>query len=126
MSPGAGTLLDTAVPAYVALPPDRSELGTEKGKENSMVLYLLKEIACCVLVAAALVVLIGAAVLVCKATWMATWKVVGGVRYAHARLAQARLSGVVPLGPRHASLTFPSVWRSGRASGERELASKTA
>ncbi len=43
-----------------------------------MGLYLLKELACCALLAAALVVLMGASVL----AWKAAGKLVGGIRYA--------------------------------------------
>lgn len=84
--------------------------------------YLLKELACCVLLAAALVVLIGASVL----AWKAAGAMVGGIRYARTRLLQGRLLEVVPLGKRHAILAFPSALQSARAGGESELASRTA
>ena len=85
-----------------------------------MFLYLLKEVACCVLLAAALVVLIGASVL--------AWKAAGkGIRYAHGRLAQGRLLEVFVPGRRHATLTLVPVLQSARAAaGESGLASKTA
>jgi hypothetical protein len=87
-----------------------------------MFFYFLKELACCVLMAAALVVLIGAGVL----AWKATGKLAGGVRYARARLAQRRLSEVALSSNRHALLTFQPALPSARAAGESELASKTA
>ncbi|MDP9262730.1 MAG: hypothetical protein M3O85_00245 [Acidobacteriota bacterium] len=87
-----------------------------------MGLYLLKELACCVLLAVALVVLIGAGVL----AWKATGKLVGGVRYAHTRLAQRRWSEVLVPGRRHAILTLVPVLQSARAGGESDLASKIA
>ena len=87
-----------------------------------MGLYLLKELACCVLLAVALGVVIGAGVL----AWKATGKLVGGIRYAHARLAQRRWSEVLVPGKRHAILTLVPVLQSVRAGGEVELTSKTA
>jgi len=87
-----------------------------------MGLYLLKELACCVLLAAALVVLIGAGVL----AWKATGKLVDGIRYAHARLAERRWSEVLVPGKRPVILTLVPVLQSVRAGGESELASKIA
>lgn len=87
-----------------------------------MGLYLLKELACCVLLAAALVVLIGAGVL----AWKATGKLVGGIRYAHAHLTQGRLSEGFAPGQRPTILTLLPVLQSVRAGGESELAAKTA
>lgn len=52
-----------------------------------MALYLLKEVAFCGLLAAALVVLMGVSTL----GWKAAGKVVGGVRYARTRLSEGRL-----------------------------------
>jgi len=87
-----------------------------------MGLYLLKELAVCVLLATALVVLIGAAAL----AWRATGKLVGGIRYARARLTEGHLSEVFLLGRRHALLAFPSGLQSARPAGRPELTSKTA
>lgn len=87
-----------------------------------MGLYLLKELACCALLAAALVVLMGASVL----AWKAAGKLVGGIRYARTRLLEGRLLEGVLFGKRHTSLTLVPVLQSARAGGESELASKTA
>ena len=88
-----------------------------------MFLYLLKELACCVLLAAALVLLIGAGVLV----WKAARGLVGGIRYAHGRMAQGRLLEVFVPGRRHATLTLVPVLQSARvAVVDSVLASKTA
>lgn len=87
-----------------------------------MATYFLKEIACCVLLAAALVLLVGAGVLV----WKAAGSLVGGIRYARGRLTQGRLSEAFLLGRRHVILALPSVWRSARAAVEPELTSKIA
>jgi hypothetical protein len=88
-----------------------------------MFFYLLKELACCVLLAAALVVLIGAGVL----AWKAAGRMVGGIRHAHAHLTQGRLLEVFFPGPRHATLTLVPVLQSTRAAaGESGLTSKTA
>ena len=87
-----------------------------------MFLYLLKEVACCVLLAAALVVLIGASVL----AWKAAGAVVGGIRYASGRLTQGRLSEVLTLGWPHPILTFQPAWQSARVAVEPELPAKIA
>jgi hypothetical protein len=99
----------------------RTGVLTMERRDGSMFLYFLKEAACCVLLAAALVVLIGAGVL----AWKATGTLVGGIRHAHARLAQGRLSEVFLSSNRHAILTFSPVLQSARTAGEPELASKT-
>jgi hypothetical protein len=87
-----------------------------------MGLYLLKEFACCALLAAALVVSMGAGVL----AWKAAGTMVGGIRYARTRLLEGRLLEDVLFGKRHAILPLPSAWRSARPAGESQLASKTA
>ena len=87
-----------------------------------MGLYLLKEVACCALLAAALVVLMGASVL----AWKAAGTVVGGIRYARTRLLEGRRLEEVLFGKPHTSLTLVPVLQSNRAGGESELASKTA
>jgi hypothetical protein len=87
-----------------------------------MGLYLLKELACCILLAAALVVLIGASVL----AWKAAGSLADGIRYVRGRLTQGRLSEVFVPGKRHAILTLLPVLQSARAAGESALVSKTA
>lgn len=87
-----------------------------------MGLYLLKEVACCVLLAAALVVLMGASVL----AWKAAGKLAGGIRYARTRLLEGRRLEEVLFGKRQAGLTLLPVRQSAKAGGESELASKTA
>jgi hypothetical protein len=87
-----------------------------------MGVYLLKELACCALLAAALAVLMGTSVL----AWKAAGKLAGGIRYARVRLTQRRLLEVVPFQKRHAILSRLSAWRSARSGAESELASKTA
>ena len=87
-----------------------------------MGLYLLKEVACCVLLAAALVVLMGASVL----AWKAAGKLAGGIRYARTRLLEGRRWEEVLFGKRHAGLTLLPVRQSAKVGGESELASKTA
>ena len=57
-----------------------------------MTVYLFNEVALCVLLAAALVGFTGGGVL----AWKAAGRLVGGIRQARARLAQGRLSEVVP------------------------------
>jgi hypothetical protein len=87
-----------------------------------MFLYLLKEVACCVLLAATLVLLIGAGVL----AWKAAGSLAVGLRHAHGRLTQGRFSEVLTLGWRHPILTFPPAWQSARVAVEPELPSKIA
>jgi hypothetical protein len=88
-----------------------------------MFLYLLKELACCVLLAAALVLLIGAGVLV----WKAARSLAGGIQYARVRLARGRLSEVFVPGRRQATLTLVPVLQAARvAAVDSVLASKTA
>jgi len=84
--------------------------------------YLLKELACCVLLAAALAVLIGASVL----AWKAAGAMVGGIRFARTRLLQGRRLEDVLFGKRRAILTLLPVLQPARAVRESELASKTA
>ena len=78
-----------------------------------MALYLLKELACCALLAAALVVLMGVAVL----TWKAAGTVVGGIRYARIRLLEGRLLEDVLFGKRHAILALRPVLGSAQVGG---------
>lgn len=87
-----------------------------------MGLYLLKELACCALVAAALVVLIGAGVL----AWKAVGTLVGGIRYARVRLTQGPVSEVVLSSKRHAILTFSPALQWASAAVQAKLNSNTA
>lgn len=87
-----------------------------------MGVYLLKELACCALLAAALAVLMGTSVL----AWKAAGKLAGGIRYARVRLLEGRLLEEVLFGKPHTSLTLLPVLQSARAGGESEAASKTA
>lgn len=84
--------------------------------------YFLRELACCVLLATALVVLLGASVL----AWKAAGTAIGGIRYARTRLLEGRLLEDVLFGKRHAILTRLPILQSARAGVEFEPASKTA
>lgn len=87
-----------------------------------MGLYLLKELAGCVLLAAAMVSLMGAGVL----AWKSVGAVVSGIRHARTRLLEGRLLEDVLFGKRHTILTLQPALGSAKAGGESELASRTA
>ena len=92
------------------------------GEGMAMALYLLEEVACCVLVAVALVLFIGGSVLAGKAGV----RLAGGIWQTGARLAQGHRSEVAFPGDRHAILAFPSSLKSARAfTVELGLHSKT-
>ena len=86
-----------------------------------MALYLLEEVACCVLVAVALVLFIGGSVLAGKAGV----RLAGGIWQTGARLAQGYRSEVAFPGDRHAISAFPSSLKSARAAAEPGLNSRT-
>ena len=87
-----------------------------------MALYFLKEVAFCVLLAAALVVLMGVSAL----SWKAAEKLLGGIRHARVGLTQGRLSEGVLSSTRHAILTFSRALQWASAAVEAKLNSNTA
>lgn len=86
-----------------------------------MLLYLLKELACCAIVAVTLAVFIGG----CLLTWRVGRTLAGGIWQTGARLAHGRMTEAAPSRSRHTALTFPSVLRPARSGVGLELNSNT-
>lgn len=104
------------------VPGTFTEACRHERRDDSMGIYLLKELACCALLATALAVLVGASML----AWKTAETAVGGIRYARTRLLEGRLFEDVLFGKRHAIRALRSVLQSARVGGGSTPASKTA